>query len=145
MNFLSQILKFSKISPIERLFVIKALITCIIISPLTRFIGPKYYIRILTNYTSIKNIDSQNPEFYIKLLKLSIRRVAKILPWRLTCLDKSICFKILANALRLNCFIVFNVINMNGRLWAHSSVKCNNQIVYLNNNYMGKFNSILNL
>jgi hypothetical protein len=145
MIIFSKILKLYKLPVLEKIFLIEAFILCLIISLLTKIIPPKYYLMFIASGNMKNKHDSDSSNFYIRLLRLSINRVNRVFPWRLTCLVKSICFKLMSYTIELDCVVSFNVISVNGKLVAHSSVKYNNQTVYLNNNYMEKFNSILNL
>ena len=130
----------------ERRLLIKGLLISGFFYIIIKTIHFKYYKNVLSVGNHKLFYESDININHIKTIKRSLKRITLIAPWKLTCLNKGITFKILSNSLNLDCSLSFDAIKLkNGNLIAHSYISRNNKIIYLGINRFKDANGLLTI
>lgn len=146
MRLLYYIRRFFEIPGMERKLFCKGFLLSGFFLLVSRIIRFKYYKHLL-NFNNNEAFTKENEvNQNINIIKKSLKRITAIAPWKMTCLNKAITFKILSNGLNIHCSLSFDAIkSKNGDLIAHSFISRDNKIIYLHSNQFINVNGLLNI
>lgn len=120
-----------KIPGKERSVLLKAAVCCFYTSFMVKVLPVKYYCNLLNpgNYDSNPTVDKT---LYFRLMNKTMIRVMKFIPWKCSCLVKSLVYKQLLNYAGIPSSIGFTA-NKDAfnNLVLHAYVKHENEPVYL--------------
>lgn len=146
MRLFYYIKRFWEIPLIEKRLFINGILISGFFYFVTKTIPCKYYMNLLHEKKQKFLNEEENTIHTVNILKRSLKRIEKLSPWKLTCLNKGITFKILSNSINLDCSLSVNAIKLdNGNLIAHSYIIRNNEIIYLRSNRFNDARGLLNI
>lgn len=135
--------RFWEISWLEKRLFIFGFLPSTFLIPFLKLIPLKFYWFYIIRHNDNIYEETVLEHHYIRILKKTIKRIERITPVKLTCLDKSLIFKILSDSLHLNYQISLAAIKIDdGSMIAHAYIKRGKKIVYLANEH---FNNVASL
>ena len=132
MKLLYYIKRFIKVPIIEKRLLLKGYILSLLIAFLVRLIPIKYYL-FLFKIKSKKTISRDDVPIVLKLVQKTLNRISVLFPLNLSCLSKSIVFKLLLNSLGASSELTIGLKKKGPlQLEAHAYVKMEDNIIFLN-------------
>lgn len=138
--------KILRLPVLERKLLFYGIIISTIFIIITRIIPFKHYKNFLTYRNTPKVLSSESScNYYLLVLRKTLKRISLALPWKYSCLVKGITFKLLANYLHLDCMLSINACINNQNLIAHSYITRNNSVIFLNNDKFSKSTELIKI
>ena len=117
----------------ERVLLIKAFGILIYLTPMTNLVPLRYFSFLLRASPKFRLSEYQNNQF-IRIIRKTLHRIDRFSPVRLSCLAKSITFKLLLNNYGVQSKIVLGInYSQPHNFEAHAHVEIDGFIIYLKN------------
>jgi hypothetical protein len=100
--------RYSEISRLEKILIIRTFIITIFVRSLVNYIPLKYYLSILKSEPRYIRSDEEK-EYLLDIAYKCIRRMRKIFPWHRNCLVKSLVLKLVLNSLGIGSKITLSI------------------------------------
>ena len=122
--------KYFGINTIERKILNRTFLWLIYASILARIIPLRWFSFLLGDFNKGINIDLDSKQLeLILVLKKSIRRIKRILPWKVKCFEEAIAGKKVLKRFGIESTIYLGVNKENEKLIAHAWLKCGGEII----------------
>ncbi len=133
MKLFYYIRRFWEIPGVERVLLIKAFGILILLTPMTNLVPLRYFYFLLRASPKFRLSVYQNKQF-IRIIRKTLHRIDRFSPVRLSCLTKSMTFKLLLNNYGVQSKIVLGINYSHPRNFkAHAHVEIDGFIIYLKN------------